>query len=145
MPPRLREWLFLLGYGLLATHELDAVARAEWRVLPGLSLLDDDLAQPLFILLHVPLFALLTGLLASADAVIRARTRHGISLFLVVHAGLHLLFSGHRHYDFGTPLSEGLIFGGALCGLGWLALSPVRPAKAVTHAENAERAEKGDP
>lgn len=121
MPPRLREWLFLLGYGLLATHELDAVLRAEWRVLPGLSLLDDALARPLFIALHVPLFALLSHWVGSVDIGVRRRARHGISLFLVVHAGLHLLFSGHRHYDFATPLSEGLIFGAAGCGLLWLA------------------------
>ena len=121
MPVPLREWLFLLGYGLLATHELDAVLRAEWRVLPGLSMLDETIARPLFVWLHVPLFALLTGWVGSANAETRRRTRHGISLFLVVHAGLHLLFSGHRHYDFHGSTSSLLIFGGALCGLGWLA------------------------
>ena len=121
MPPRLREWLFLLGYGLLATHELDAVLRAEWRVLPGLSLLDDAAARPWFVWLHVPLFALLTGWVGSANTALRRHARHGISLFLVVHAGLHLLFSGHRHYDFHGATSGLLIFGGALCGLVWLA------------------------
>jgi hypothetical protein len=121
VPPRAREALFLLGYGLLATHELDAVARAEWRVLPGLAWLDEAIAEPLFIALHVPLFALLTACVGSRDDAVRRRTRHGISLFLAVHAGLHLLFSGHRHYGFDTPLSDVLIFGGALCGLGWLA------------------------
>ena len=121
MSTRLREWLFLLGYGLLATHELDAVLHAEWRVLPGLSLLDDTLARSLFVWLHVPLFALLTGWVGSANAGTRRRARHGISLFLVVHAGLHLLFSSHRHYDFHGSTSSLLIFGGALCGLGWLA------------------------
>jgi hypothetical protein len=124
MSTRLREWLFLLGYGLLATHELDAVLHAEWRVLPGLSLLDDALAQPLFILLHVPLFALLTGWLGSANADTRQRARHGICLFLVVHAGLHLLFGGHRHYDFDGTSSRLLIHAAALCGLAWLAMSP---------------------
>ncbi len=121
MPVQWREWLFLLGYGLLATHELDAMLRAEWRVLPGLSLLDETIARPLFVWLHVPLFALLTGWIGSANADTRRRARHGVSLFLVVHAGLHLLFSGHRHYDFHGSDSSLLIFGGALCGLGWLA------------------------
>lgn len=131
MRDRAREVLFLLGYGLLATHELDAVARAEWRVLPGLALLDEAIAGPLFIALHVPLFALLTAGLGSLDPAMRKRTRHGISLFLVLHAGLHLLFSGHRHYAFSTASSEGLIFGGALCGLVWLATlraAPDRPS-----------------
>lgn len=121
MPSRLREWLFLLGYGLLATHELDAMLRAEWRVLPGLSLLDEALARPLFVWLHVPLFALLTAWVGSANGGRRRRARRGISLFLVVHAGLHLLFSHHRHYDFHGVSSSLLIHGGALCGLGWLA------------------------
>ncbi|MCX7070471.1 MAG: hypothetical protein NTW01_05685 [Gammaproteobacteria bacterium] len=130
MPGRWREWLFLAGYGLLATHELDAVLRAEWRVLPGLSMLDEALARPLFIGLHVPLFALLTGWIGSAEAGIRQRARHGICLFLVVHAGLHLLFGGHRHYDFHEAGSRLLIFAGALCGLGWLAW-PAAPASAA--------------
>lgn len=124
MPARLREALFLLGYGLLATHELDAMLRAEWRVLPGLSLLDEARARPLFVWLHVPLFALLTGWVGSANADTRRRARHGISLFLVVHAGLHLLFSGHRHYDFHGTTSSLLIFGGALCAMLWLAAAP---------------------
>lgn len=124
---RFREWLFLLGYGLLATHELDAVLRAEWRVLPGLALLDEAVARPLFIALHVPLFALLTGWVGSVKPETRARARHAISLFLVVHAGLHLIFSGHRHYDFGHADSTLFIFGGALCGLGWLATARASP------------------
>lgn len=133
MPPRLREALFLLGYGLLATHELDAMLRAEWRVLPGLSLLDDAVARPLFIWAHVPLFAGLTGWLGSANADTRRRARHGISLFLVVHAGLHLLFSGHRHYDFHGAGSSVLIFAGALCGLGWLATTGAPAESATPH------------
>ncbi|MBA4285270.1 MAG: hypothetical protein C0434_07025 [Xanthomonadaceae bacterium] len=126
----LREALFLIGYGLLATHELDAVLRAEWRVLPGLSRLDESLARPLFVWLHVPLFALLTAWVGSTTPGTRMRARHGISLFLVVHAGLHLLFSGHRHYQFQGAISSALIFGGALCGLGWLATAgkPLAPA-----------------
>lgn len=122
MRHRLAEAAFLLGYGLLATHELDAVLRAEWRVLPGLAQLDEALARPLFIALHVPLFAVLTAAIGSTDARLRQRTRHGLSLFLVIHAGLHLLFGGHRHYDFGHADSKVYIFGGALCGLVWLAL-----------------------
>lgn len=133
MSVRLREALFLLGYGLLATHELDAVLRAEWRVLPGLSRLDDVLARPLFVWLHVPLFALLTASVGSTKADTRRRARHGISLFLVVHAGLHLLFGGDRHYDFHGATSTLLIFGGALCGLGWLATTgkPTEPGPPV--------------
>lgn len=126
MPSRWREWLFLIGYGLLATHELDAVLRAEWRVLPGLSMLDEALARPLFIGLHVPLFALLTGWIGSADPATRQRARLAISGFLVVHSGLHLLFSGHRHYDFVHGDSEAYIFGGALCGLLWLVTRPAQ-------------------
>lgn len=118
---RVREGLFLLGYGLLATHELDAVLRAEWRVLPGLSWLADEVARPLFIVLHVPLFAALTAWIGSPHADTRRQARHAISLFLVVHAGLHIAFSGHRHYDFAHAASELYIFGGALCGLIWLA------------------------
>ena len=46
--------LFYLGFSLLACHELDAVARHEWRLLPVLNKLNDDSGLIVFVLLHIP-------------------------------------------------------------------------------------------
>lgn len=111
------EWPFRIGFSLLLTHELDAVARAEWRVLPLTSFLPEHIAFPVFVLAHVPLFAWLLWWVGHTDAPVRRRGQTIVSAFLVVHVGLHLLFSGHAHYDFHHPMSEFLIFGGGVFGL----------------------------
>ena len=36
-----------LGVALLIAHELDAVARHEWRLLPGFAFFEDDVARDL--------------------------------------------------------------------------------------------------
>lgn len=111
------EWPFRIGFALLLTHELDAVARAEWRVLPLTSFLPEHIAFPVFVLAHVPLFAWLLRLVGHTDATVRRRWQTIVSVFLVVHVGLHLLFSGHEQYDFHHAMSEFLIFGGGLFGV----------------------------
>jgi hypothetical protein len=50
--------LFYLGLGLLFSHELDAIVQSEWRLLYILRSMADEQAMPVFIALHVPLFAL---------------------------------------------------------------------------------------
>lgn len=110
------EWPFRIGFALLLTHELDAVARAEWRVLPLTSWLPEHVAFPAFVLLHVPLFAWLLWLVGHTDPAVRRRWQTVLSAFLVIHVGLHLLFSGHAHYDFHGAMSQLLIFGGGAFG-----------------------------
>lgn len=117
----MRDALFALGFALLTTHELDAVSSREWRVLPGFAQLPETIAEPAFVLAHVPLVAVLLMLLTHRRRRIRVGTRRGIATFLVVHAGLHLLFSSHRHYDFHGATSSVLIYAAAACGLAWLA------------------------
>lgn len=124
------EWPFRIGCALLLTHELDAVARAEWRVLPLISRLPDALGSAVFILAHVPLFAALLTLVGHPEASIRQRWQAVVSAFLVVHVGLHVLFSGHAHYDFHGGLSMLLIFGGGVFG----ALHLVQPRGATGRA-----------
>lgn len=118
--PLIQRWIFYGGYACLMTHELDAIDKAEWRIFPGLSLLPDDLGFLLFTLAHIPLVAILLAGIAHQNPVVRDRTRVGLSAFLVVHAGLHKLFEHHPDYRFTTPLSIGLIYGGAVMGLLYL-------------------------
>lgn len=118
----MRDLAFYLGLGALMTHELDAVGNHEWRVLPLVRALPDDAGLAVFVALHVPVFALLVAGVASTKPGIRSGTRIGVALFLVIHALLHLLFSGHPAYEFHSVLSETLIFGGAVCGAVYIAI-----------------------
>ncbi|MCP5368524.1 MAG: hypothetical protein H6906_13530 [Hyphomicrobiales bacterium] len=101
---------------------MDAVAEAEWRMLPLLNLLDDATARAVFIAAHVPLVALLLGLVGHRRAAVRLWSRAAVDAFLVIHAGLHWALSADPLYTFHAPLSEALIFGGALLGLAHLAV-----------------------
>ena len=118
----MRDWkhldrLFFTGFAFLACHELDAVMQAEWRLLPGLSLLDDDSGYFWFVLLHVPLFA---GLMwATGSTVLRRRHRAQLTLdaFMVIHLGLHVVLRSHPDNTFHSALSELCIWGAGVTGL----------------------------
>ncbi len=121
----MKNAVFYLGLGLLCTHEMDAMTHHEWRVLPLTRAFAEPVAETLFVLAHVPLFAILIALVASLNTRVRARARLGVAIFLVLHAGLHLAFSGHVAYEFQTLLSSVLIYGAAVCGTLFLALEVV--------------------
>jgi uncharacterized protein DUF6713 len=125
------SWLratFLLGVSLLFTHELDAMTHAEWRVLPVTSWLSPELGRLVFVALHVPIFGFLLGWLTSRVPGRVTNAQFWISIFLVIHAALHLVFSGHPEYTFGGILSNTLIFGSAICGVIYLWSSRKRRA-----------------
>ena len=101
--------LDLLYYSLVGaffTHELDAVKRHEWRVMPLLRALPERLGEQIFIWLHVPLFALL---LWGGDGDLKSATRVGLAGFGILHVGLHFIFRKHPAYEFNNPSSWGLI------------------------------------
>lgn len=114
------ELLVLIGFGLLATHELDAMTQSEWRLLYVLRDLPEQLARDLFVILHVPLFALIAALLWHHDEKIRSRSRSLFAMFLVIHVGLHYRLSDHPLYQFNSALSQLLIFAAGLTGLLYL-------------------------
>ena len=114
--------LFFLALGSLFTHELDAMPNHEWRGLPILGSLPDEVASAAFVVLHVPLFAAVVALVASPIERIRTISRLAVAGFVVVHAGLHALSAGAPTYEFSSLLSNSLIFGGAAFGALYLAL-----------------------
>jgi hypothetical protein len=108
---------------LLLAHELDAVERHEWRLLPVLRSLPDGIAGRLFVLLHVPLFLALFRLATHPSAGVRRRFRLALDAFAVVHAVLHRRFRDRPEYEFGGTTSRALIDGAALTGFAHLLLS----------------------
>lgn len=101
----------------LITHELDAVKRHEWRVLPPMSYLPEKVGEQLFIWAHVPLFAGLSyfGALEPASPVAK-----GLSFFAIFHTGLHWKFRNHPNNEFNNFSSWALIVLAGLCGLAHL-------------------------
>jgi hypothetical protein len=79
-----------------------------------------------FIAGHLPLFAVLTALIASQNARTRAVSRLGLGAFLLVHGLLHALSAGRPAYEFSSGLSSLLIFGGAAFGALYLLLEARR-------------------
>ncbi len=107
------DFLFYLAFSGLITHELDAVHKHEWRLLFVLRGMADEPARRAFVLLHVPLFAVLLWLAAHPDPGVRYWTVLGLDVFMVVHAGLHWRLSGHPKYEFNTAHSRSIIYGTA--------------------------------
>lgn len=118
----MKEPLFFLALGSLFTHELDAMPNHEWRGLPILGALPDEVAMAAFVALHVPFFAAVVALVASRVERIRTTARLAVASFIVVHGGLHALSMGDPAYEFSSLLSKSLIFGGAVLGALYLAL-----------------------
>lgn len=107
---------FLLGLGLLLTHEMDAVRWQEWKMFPFLSGLDEKTGYVVFTALHVPLYVLLFwGLFGASDGVNRGLVLV-LDVFFVVHVLLHLLRIGHPNNQFTSAFSWGLIGGTGFCG-----------------------------
>lgn len=53
----MKKFVFYLGLSMLLTHELDAMSNHEWRVLPFLRVLPDDIGMLIFVAIHIPILA----------------------------------------------------------------------------------------
>ena len=95
---------------------MDAIKKKEWKIFPLLSLLKDEIGYIVFTFIHVPLYFLLSwGLLnPSYD---RESVIHGLSVFFMIHVGLHLLFLLHKNNLFTSSFSWALILLAGLFGL----------------------------
>ena len=118
MTEQLHELFFLMALALLFTHELDAVRCREWRIFPLTAFLDDEIGMRVFILAHVPLFAIIIffagrSLTAGGDAF-----SLGMAIFCVVHAFIHWAYERHPKCEFRNTLSRAIIWSCAAAGLG---------------------------
>ncbi|MGI9494082.1 MAG: DUF6713 family protein, partial [Geminicoccaceae bacterium] len=101
-------WLMVAA---LFTHELDAIKRHEWRILPLLRNLPDNVAEQTFIWLHLPGFFLVFWFSQLGAGSVFAI---GLSAFAIVHVGLTWLLRKHPAYEYNNSSSWLLI---SLAGL----------------------------
>lgn len=122
-PPRTaNRLLYWLAFSLLVAHEMDAMIRHEWRLLPGFSAIADDaLARDVFTLVHIPVFATLLWLCAKPGTGLKVQ--RGVDVFLVLHAVAHAALSGHALYEFVPPVETITVFGAGIFGAADLVLS----------------------
>ena len=118
----MRNLIFNLGLATILTHELDAMTQSEWRLLFILRSLPEKTASTAFVVLHVPLIAVLLWLTNNESEVIKNLSRIALAAFLIIHSGLHKLLENSPNYTFNSTLSLGLIYGGGLLGLVYLIL-----------------------
>jgi hypothetical protein len=122
--------VYTLMISLFFTHEIDAAFRHEWRVLPITSFLSDDIGREVFIWLHVPIFVALLLFHYREDV------RVGISMFAIIHVGLHWIFRNHPFYEFNNISSSLLIAAtGVLGGIYLLLFARSKRSKKLLSVE----------
>ncbi len=120
----MKTWLnlsLITAFSLLTVHEMDAMTHAEWRLLPGLASLDEETARNVFVWLHIPLY--IGALWAMVFASWRVFAGRVFSSAMIAHAVAHFALSGHQHYTFVPPIETATVYGAALAGALYLALS----------------------
>ncbi|MDH3768066.1 MAG: hypothetical protein OES99_06400 [Gammaproteobacteria bacterium] len=127
--------IYYLGIAALFTHEMDAVMRSEWELLFYLKNLNEAVAYPIFLILHFPLFFIFLWLSHHGNDRIRTLFRYCVSVFLMIHLGLHLLLSDDPNNAFHGLIANLFIYLAAGCGLVYLlvALRRTRGAWKTQH------------
>jgi hypothetical protein len=105
---------FFIGLAFILMHEMDAVRCKEWRIFPGLSMLKDEIGYIVFMLAHLPLFGWLFLVLSNTNQ--HKNLISGLSVFFIIHMGLHLLFLKHPKNEFKDWISWTIIAGAAIFG-----------------------------
>lgn len=106
---------FYIGLSFMLLHEMDAIRCREWRIFPGLSLLNDSWGLKVFMAAHLPLFFLL--LWSLSDASLINQSIYGLNIFFIVHFVLHLLFLFHKKNEFKDWISWTIISSTTICGI----------------------------
>lgn len=113
---------YYVGLAALFSHEMDAVMNSEWRQLYFLRSLPDTAAYPVFVALHVPAFAMMFWLSHHRNEAVRGWFRLAVSIFLAMHAALHVRSSGGPDYRFEGILSNSLIYSAGAFGIAYVLL-----------------------
>lgn len=111
-----RCFAFLCCVSILMGHEIDATYRREWRLLPLLRKMREEVAAAYWVILHVCLFLPVLALLAFPGAGFAGAGRMILCGFAIVHVGLHAFWPRSELYRFDNLLSWTLIGGAGLFG-----------------------------
>ena len=109
-----KHLFFYLAFAFILMHEMDAIRCREWRIFPGLSMLDEKIAFPLFMFVHIPLYALPIYYLQRLPD--PAGLIRGLNYFFIIHLFLHILFLKHKNNEFKDWISWSIIIGCGVCG-----------------------------
>ena len=118
----MEKFTFVLALALLFTHELDAVDKREWRMIPFLNRAPDKTGAGIFVFAHVPIFAVCIWFLFGVSATSTGAFMIGFSFFCIAHAFAHLAYRNHPENGFKTVASQGLIWGSSAFGAAYLFL-----------------------
>lgn len=94
---------------------MDAIRCKEWRIFPGLSMLNDKIGLIVFLFAHIPIFCWLFWQLTNSSDI--GIFRIGADIFLIIHLGLHLLLLKNKRNEFKDWISWTIIVGAGICGL----------------------------
>ena len=103
--------IFALELALLFVHEMDAIRRQEWKMFVFLKDMADEKAYRVFMLLHIPLYTAVLGLLLSDYA------RIGIyitDIVLMAHLLVHVVFRRHPANKLNGRMSKSIIYAAGL-------------------------------
>ncbi len=114
---------YSLCVAFFLVHELDAVYRNEWRLLPLLRALPGDRGFVVFTALHLPVLVALVFSAAQDDAPLSLLFRKGLCAFAVVHVGLHFFWPRSERYGFDNLFSRFWIYGAGGFGVAFLLLA----------------------
>jgi hypothetical protein len=110
----MEHFFFYLALAFILTHEMDAIRCKEWLMFPATSFLKDETGFVVFMVAHIPLYALmLWGLFGTGT---NAGLMRGLDVFFIIHVGLHILFLKHAENRFTSRLSWFIIIGAGVCG-----------------------------
>lgn len=115
------DMVFYLNVALFLTHEIDAVDKHEWRLLPVISRLPDRTGFTWFVILHVPLFVPIIWLAHNSTF------QACFSAILIFHALAHWSLRNHPKFEF-DGLSNLFVYPPAILALiglllGWYPVS----------------------
>ena len=106
--------IFAIELALLFTHEMDAVRRQEWQMFIILKDMADEKAFRIFMLLHIPLYAVILSLLLSDRMII---AMYITDIFLILHMLIHFAFTGHKANQMNGGVSKAIIYSAGLLAL----------------------------
>lgn len=87
------EQLFLItGTVFLVLHEVDAVRCKEWRIFPGLSLLDEKTSKVIFHIGQIIVLLVVYPLLLTSH---EPQIQRGFAVFMMIHFLLHVIYFFH--------------------------------------------------